>query len=48
MIELELSRGRNAMGIYQDLVDRYGLKAAIKAFSDSYASCAEPYRRKLV
>ncbi len=25
MIELELSRGRNAMGIYQDLVDRHGL-----------------------
>ena len=24
MIELELSRGRNAMGICQDLVDRHG------------------------
>jgi hypothetical protein len=26
MIELELSRGRNAMGIYQGLVDRHGLR----------------------
>jgi len=25
MIELELSRGRNAMGIFQDLVDTHGL-----------------------
>ena len=24
MIELELARGRNAMGIWQDLVDRHG------------------------
>jgi hypothetical protein len=24
MIELELSRGRNAMGIWQDLVDKHG------------------------
>ena len=31
MIELELSRGRNAMGIYQDLVDRHG-------FTSSYQS----------
>ena len=31
MIELELSRGRNAMGIWQDLVDRHG-------FTSSYQS----------
>ena len=31
MIELELSRGRNAMGIWQDLVDKYG-------FTSSYQS----------
>jgi transposase len=31
LIELELSRGRNAMGIWQDLVDKYG-------FTSSYQS----------
>jgi transposase len=31
MIELELSRGRNAMGIWQDLVDKHG-------FTSSYQS----------
>ena len=39
MIELELSRGRNAMGIYQDLVDRHG-------FSSSYQS-VQRFVRKL-
>ena len=28
MIELELSRGRNAMGIWQDLVARHGFTGA--------------------
>ena len=27
MIELELSRGRNAMGIWQDLVDKHGFRS---------------------
>jgi hypothetical protein len=31
LIELELSRGRNAMGIWQDLVDKHG-------FTSSYQS----------
>ena len=39
MIELELSRGRNAMGIYQDLVDRHG-------FTSSYQS-VQRFVRKL-
>ena len=47
MIELELSRGRNAMGIWQDLVDKHGFHgAAIRVFSDSCSSCAERYRLK--
>jgi transposase len=39
MIELELSRGRNVMGIYQDLVDRHG-------FPSSYQS-VQRFVRKL-
>jgi transposase len=39
MIELELIRGRNAMGIYQDLVDRHG-------FTNSYQS-VQRFVRKL-
>jgi transposase len=39
MIELELIRGRNAMGIYQDLVDRHG-------FPSSYQS-VQRFVRKL-
>ncbi len=39
MIELELSRGRNAMGIYQDLVDGHG-------FRNSYQS-VQRFVRKL-
>src|ERR1039458_1806971 len=39
MIELELSRGRNAMGIYQDLVDGHG-------FTSSYQS-VQRFVRKL-
>src|ERR1700733_6610818 len=39
LIELELSRGRNAMGIYQDLVDRHG-------FTSSYQS-VQRFVRKL-
>ena len=31
LIELELSRGRNAMGIWQDLVDGMGSRAATRA-----------------
>jgi len=38
MIELELSRGRNAMGIWQDLVDAHGLQAA-KAGTNIGAVC---------
>ena len=39
LIEQELTRGRNAMGIYQDLVDRHG-------FSSSYQS-VQRFVRKL-
>ena len=39
MIELELSRGRNAMGIWQDLVDSHG-------FTSSYQS-VQRFVRKL-
>src|ERR1039458_6830210 len=39
LIELELIRGRNAMGIYQDLVDRHG-------FTSSYQS-VQRFVRKL-
>ena len=39
LIELELTRGRNAMGIYQDLVDRHG-------FTSSYQS-VQRFVRKL-
>ncbi len=39
MIELEMSRGRNAMGIWQDLVDRHG-------FTSSYQS-VQRFVRKL-
>jgi hypothetical protein len=46
LIELELSRGRNAMGIWQDLVDGTGLPVDIRVFSDWCASCAEQYRLK--
>jgi transposase len=38
MIELELSRGRNAMGIWQDMVDRHG-------FSGGYQSVKRLVRR---
>ncbi len=31
MIELELIRGRNAMGIYQDLVDRHGFRSSYQS-----------------
>src|ERR1035437_1701251 len=31
MIELELIRGRNAMGIYQDLVDRHGFQSSYQS-----------------
>jgi hypothetical protein len=31
MIELEFGRGRNAIGIWQDLVDVHGFPAAIRA-----------------
>ena len=39
LIEMELTRGRNAMGIYQDLVDRHG-------FTSSYQS-VQRFVRKL-
>src|SRR5271168_5534704 len=35
LIEVELSRGRNAMGIWQDLVDRHG-------FAGGYLPCCDP------
>ena len=31
LIELELSRGRNAMGIFQDLVDRHGFRGSYES-----------------
>jgi hypothetical protein len=39
LIEMELTQGRNAMGIYQDMVDRYG-------FTSSYQS-VQRFVRKL-
>jgi len=36
LIELELTRGRNAMGIFQDLVDGHGFTVAIRVCG---ASC---------
>jgi hypothetical protein len=40
LIVLELSRGRNTMGTWQDLVEGTGIPAAIRVFGDSYSSCA--------
>ena len=31
LIELELSRGRNAMGVFQDLVDRHGFRGSYES-----------------
>jgi hypothetical protein len=46
LIELELSRGRNAMGIWQDLVDQHGYTSSYQSVQRSYSSCAEQYRLK--
>jgi hypothetical protein len=46
IIELGLSRDRNAMAIWQDLVSDYGFQGAIKAFGASLTSCAEPRYHK--
>ena len=45
-IELGLSRGRNAMAIWQDLVDLAASVAAIRASSASSAICRAARRRK--
>lgn len=42
IIELGLSRDRNAVAIWQDLVSDYGFQGATKAFGASLTSCAEP------
>src|SRR5438132_12757535 len=46
IIELGLSRDRNAMAIWQDLISDYGFQVAIKAFGASRTSCAEPRYHK--
>ena len=40
MIELELSRGRNAMGIWQDLVDRHGFAGGYQSVQAFRAQAA--------
>ena len=46
MIELGLSRGRNAMGSGRIWSTGTDFEAAIRVFNDSYVSCAERHRLK--
>jgi hypothetical protein len=46
LIDLGLSRGRNAMAIWQHLVDAAASRLAIRALSDSFTSCAARQRAK--
>ncbi len=51
MIELELSRGRNAMGIFQDLVDRHGFTGgyqSVKRFVRKLRGTASPEARVII
>jgi hypothetical protein len=47
-IELGLSRGRNAMAIWQDLVDQHGFFGGYQSVKRFVASYAESSRRKPV
>ena len=51
MIELELSRGRNAMGIYQDLVDRHGFRSgyqSVQRFVRKLRGAVSPEARVII
>src|SRR5271156_4809612 len=51
MIELELSRGRNAMGIWQDLVDRHGFAGgyqSVKRFVRTLRGAVSPEARVII
>jgi transposase len=51
MIELELSRGRNAMGIYQDLVDVHGFTGSyqsVKRFVRKLRGAVSPEARVII
>jgi transposase len=51
MIELELSRGRNAMGIFQDLVDTHGFTGgyqSVKRFVRKLRGAASPEARVII
>src|SRR5208337_4417540 len=51
MIELELSRGRNAMGIWQDLVDRHGFAGgyqSVKRFVRTLHGVSSPEARVII
>jgi transposase len=51
MIELELSRGRNAMGIYQDLVDRHGFQSSyqsVQRFVRKLRGAVSPEARAII
>jgi transposase len=51
LIELELSRGRNAMGIWQDLVDRHGFTGgyqSVKRFVRKLHGAVSPEARTII
>lgn len=51
LIELELSRGRNAMGIWQDLVDRHGFAGgyqSVKRFVRKLRGAVSPEARVII
>jgi hypothetical protein len=51
LIELELSRGRNAMGIWQDLVDRHGFTGgyqSVKRFVRKLHGAVSPEARVII
>jgi hypothetical protein len=51
LIELELSRGRNAMGIWQDLVDRHGFMGgyqSVKRFVRKLRGAGSPEARAII
>ena len=51
MIELELSRGRNAMGIYQDLVDGHGFRSSyqiVQRFARKLRGAVSPEARVII
>ena len=51
MIELELSRGRNAMGIWQDLVDKHGFTSSyqsVQRFVLKLCGTASPEARVII